>query len=166
MRDLDTSQEGVVAGPVTEPQYLVSLELDMPLFFSTFSTRDFDGQTYNRGEIRLGKVTPREAEVLVWNQDDVWTDGSLTGSFQRSPVKIHWAYSDTDPILLFDGIINNTTPQNDGWLRVQCTRTSPKLYPGTRIRPPLANHLPAVGYSIQFDGVTITVERANSNAST
>lgn len=164
MINFSPEQEAAVAGPVTEPQYLIEIELDQPYFFSTRAGVFWDGNAYGAGEVQLGRVSHDSAELTIDNHDFRHTGNALDGYYLGSPVRVLWAYDqDADPapapIVLFDGIIS-ATPQVGDWLAVSCRRTPPRVYPFTKLRPPLANHLPSAGYMLQFDGRVLRIEVA------
>lgn len=181
MRTLTTAQDATVAGPVSEPQYLVEINLDQPYYWSTRASRDYNGETYALGGIQVVRVSPDACELRMDNHDYTYTRGALEGDYLRGEVKVYWAYEakaealyvergywesgytaeydDTSPapILLFDGVID-ATPEIGEWLTIQCTRTPPKLYPFKKLRAPLANFLPSAGYVLQFDGQVLRIE--------
>lgn len=164
MITLSPEQEAAVAGPVTEPQFLIEIELDQPYFFSTRKTVLLGGANYVAGDVRLGRVSRDSAELMINNHDYRHTNDALDGVYMRAPVRILWAYNQDaspapDPIVLFEGIIS-ATPQPGEWLSVTCSRTPPGVYPFTKLRPPLANHLPSAGYMLQFDGQVLRIEVA------
>lgn len=164
MITLSPEQEAAVAGPVTAPQFLIEIELDQPYFFSTRADVTVDGNTYVAGAVQLGRVSHDSAELMINNHDYRHTGNALDGAYLRSPVRVLWAYDqDADPapapIVLFEGIIS-ATPQVGNWLSISCRRTPPRVYPFTKLRPPLANHLPSAGYMLQFDGQVLRIEVA------
>lgn len=164
MITLSPEQEAAVAGPVTAPQFLIEIELDQPYFFSTRADVTVDGNAYVAGDVQLGRVSHDHADLMVINTDYRHTGNALDGVYLRSPVRVLWAYDqDADPapapIVLFEGIIS-ANPQVGEWLSVTCRRTPPRVYPFTKLRPPLANHLPSAGYMLQFDGQVLRIEVA------
>lgn len=164
MRTLSTEQAAAVAGPVTEPQYLVEITLDSPRFLSTRATVILSGNTYTTGDLQVGPVRHDSAELMIANHDDSLTAGAEDGAFLRQPVKILWAYgaatgdaSEPVPITRFEGIIS-ATPEIGEWIKVECSPTPPKLYPFQRLRPPTANFLPSAGYVLAWDGAVLRIE--------
>jgi hypothetical protein len=181
VRTLSTAQQAAVDGPVTEPQYIVKIQLDQLYYWSTRSTVVFGGNTYTPGNIQLGRVAQESCEIQVYNTDYGFTRGAQDGDYLRGEVEVYWAYGPkTSPlyveegyweegytetydattpvaIRLFKGVINST-PDIGEWLRVMCSRTPPRLYPFRKLRPPLANHLPSAGYVLQFDGNVLRIE--------
>jgi len=153
VRTLDAGQITATDGPVTEPQYLVDIELDIPLFLS--SRADVGG--YTAGLLRMGRVAPDSVELLIENYDYRHTTNAQDGVYLRKPVKIWWAYGDETRILMFDGVVFGT-PMISEWLSVTVRREPPRLYPFTKLRQPLANFLPSAGYVIQFDGQVLKIE--------
>lgn len=181
MRDLTPEQQAAVAGPVTEPQYLVYIELDQPYYLSTRSEVDFGGNTYIPGRLQLNKVAQESCDLLVDNTEYLFTQGAQNGEYLRNPVEVYWAYGPRRGVryvkpgywkagytvesdetvpgaqLIFRGVVNST-PSISEWLSVQCARTPPRLYPFRKMLPPHANFLPSAGYVLPFDGNVIRIE--------
>ena len=178
---LTTAQAATVAGPVSEPRYIVDIELDQPYHLSTRDDVSVNDALYTAGTLKLGKVSEETAELQIENFSYQHTQNAIAGVYMRNPVKIWWAYSakeaayyvqqgywqegyieepdSTEPgvILMFEGIISGT-PDIDEWLSITAKRSAPKLFPFAKIRPPVANHAPNAGYSVPFDGALLKIE--------
>lgn len=181
MISLSAAQQAAVDGPATLPQFLVEIQLEQSHYYSTRAERAYNGNTFIPGHVRLGRVTPDRAELWINNADYIHTDNALDGVYMRNSVKIWWAYDaahapryvqkgywqagytaepdDTEPapLLRFEGIIS-ATPEIDNWISIVAERTPPRRYPFARLRPPFANHLPSVGYTLQFDSQVLRIE--------
>lgn len=181
MIDLTPEQEGAVSGPITEPQYLMQIDLDQPYFWSTRQNATFNDDQFVRSELQLGQITNDTANFQFRNEGCKFSAAAEDGVFHRNRVRIWWAYgpkpgvyyvdpgywdpgytvepdSDVpDPILLFDGLIYSM-PVIDDWISVVARRTAPTLFPRKIIRPPIANHLPSPGYSVAFDGAILQIQ--------
>lgn len=178
MKPFSPVQDAAISGPITQPQYLVYVELDQPYYWSTYDNTSALGQTWSNRGIRIGTVTGHEASFAVENFDYRHTENALSGVYQRGLVRIYWAYPIEDspyveegywedgyvsdvnePIvnLMFEGIIASC-PVVDYWLDIRAIRTPPRMFPFQRIRPPFANHLPPPGYIVEFDSQILRVE--------
>lgn len=161
------AQDAEVSGIVREPCYVIAIELDQPYFWSTRQEVTFDDMQFIPGfiERETFKLKNDELSFSFYNEDYVHTDNARAGVYARKRVRVWWAYghgSDPeetypDPILRFDGMIYET-PLIDQWISVVAGQTPPERVPGTRLRPPYANHLPSPGYTVQFDGAILRVE--------
>lgn len=152
MRDLDTQQIDAVAGPFTDHNYLINIELDEPYQWTTGAPR----ATFVTGPVRVGAVSAERVTLYVYNEDYKHTQNVVQGAYLGSTVTVSWAYDEADPITIFVGIIT-AIPELDEWLRIECERQGPRVYPRGRFLPPEFNHLPAPGYSVEFDGASITI---------
>lgn len=181
MKTLTAAQAATVAGPVSEPQFLVEITLDQPYYWSTRSVREYNGNTYQTGGVQVLRVSDDSCTLRIDNHDWSFTNGALDGDFLRQPVSVLWAYEskaqalyvergywepgytseydDTPPDVIprFEGIIN-ATPEIGEWITVECSKTPPRFYPFRKLRPPLANHLPSSGYLLTFDGDLLRIE--------
>lgn len=178
MKPFNPAQEAAVSGPITEPQYLVYIELDQPYFWSTRSAVTALGQDWSPSGVRVQSVSGSRATLMVENDDYRHTESALSGVYQRGDVRIYWAYPIPDspyvedgyweddyvsdanePIvdLIFEGLIY-ACPLVDFWLTIEANRTPPRMFPFQRIRPPFANHLPPEGYMVEFDNQILRVE--------
>lgn len=179
MRALTPEQLERVEGPVTQPMYLVQIELDAPMHLSTREELSWNGQTWLNGLIHLDRVGPDSASLRIHNSDYRYTTPALQGAYQRKPVRIWWGYgagqyaeyfapgyiapgyvrgpSLGEPILLFDGLIS-AIPEIGEWLRIELTRSPPRRYPRWRVLPPRTNHLTPAGAVIVFGGESYRLE--------
>lgn len=178
MRTLTPEQLERVERQVTEPCYIISIELDKNEVWPTNSAQG----SPEPGRIRMGKISGEEARFSFWNENYQWTQNSITGVYLRRNVQVYWAYGPNDTpyyvnpgywqpnyttepvnseglelIQLFDGFIYSM-PRIDAWIEVVARATPPKLYPSRIIRQPFANFLPPAGYSVQFDGAILQIE--------
>ena len=160
-----SSQDVQVDGPITEPCYVMQIDLDQPYLWSTRQRVEFDDMTFEPGSIQWGHLKNDELSFSFWNEDYRHSDNARSGAYARKRVRVWWAYghgddSDEtypDPILRFDGYIN-ATPVIDSWISVIASQVPPKKFPSARLRPPFANHLPVAGYPVPFDGAILRVE--------
>lgn len=181
MLDLTPLQEQSVSAEVRRPNFLVTITLDQTLRYATRADTTWQGNFYEAGKIQLGRVSHKQAEFKIDNHDYSFTAGALAGSYMRAPVEIYWAYEGVleseyvepgywaegyvqgagslilNPILIFRGMIYET-PRIENWLSVVCHRMPPRLYPFRKLRPPLANHTPSVGYTITFNGQVLNIQ--------
>lgn len=176
-----TPKENATRGTTTTPQFLIDIDLDQPYHFSTFDEREFNGETYVPGFVRLGRYDNDQCDLSIWNDGYRHTQNALGGVYQLAPITVWWAYgprpdphyvspgywqpgytADPDmtlpePMIVFKGFVY-AFPQVDAWLSLVCRRHAPKLYPGRRLRPPFANFTPSAGYTIQFDDQVLKIE--------
>lgn len=179
MKDLTPTQLARVTGPVTEPMFLVQIELDAPMHLSTHDTTTWNGQTWISGTLNLYNVNPEGTSLRIHNTDYRYTTPALQGAYQRKPVKIWQAYGTGqlanyfepgyitpgyisgpplgEPLLVFDGLIS-AIPEIGEWLRIELTRSPPRRYPRWRVLPPRANHLTPAGAVIVFGGESYRLE--------
>lgn len=160
-------QDAQIAGPITEPCYVVQIDLDTPKFWSTRQPVAFDGMYFEPGFIQEDslKIANDELRFSFYNENFQHTNNARSGIYARARVRVWWAYgigddplgSYPDPILRFDGFVYET-PSIDEWISVVAAQTPPKRFPSPRLRPPFANHLPTAGYTVQFDGAVLRVE--------
>lgn len=152
MRSLDADQLASVAPIITDPNYLITIQLDEPYQWATGAPR----ATFVAGPVVVGAISPDRATLYVHNEDYKHTQNVVQGSYLGSTVTISWAYDEATPITYFVGVIT-AIPELDEYLRIECERQGPRVYPRGRFLPPLFNHLPSPGYSIEFDGASITI---------
>ena len=152
MRNLDTEQYDSTQGARREPNYLVEIDINGIQKWATSKQHE----DFSPGPILVGDFSGSRGVVWVWNEDYKYTEEVIAGSFLGNEVKISWAY-DGDPINVFSGIIEMIDIEDGEWLRISCDREGPKKYPLGRFLAPEYNHLPTPGYSIEFDGSSITI---------
>lgn len=178
MNTYSLNVEQALIGPITEPQYLVYIELDQPYYWSTRAAVTADGHDWSPAGVQVKSVSGSRAVLMVENDSYRHAENAMSGAYQRGAVRIYMAYPlpdddyvedgywdddyvsrETEPVLdlQFTGIVDVSTPV-DYWLSVEAHRTPPRMFPFQRIRPPFANHLPAEGYMITFDGQVLRVE--------
>ena len=179
MRTLSTVQAAQVAGPVTTPQYLIVLSLDQDYYLSTRKSVGWFGVEWVAdGRVEVESVSPDEATIRLDNLSFEHTANILAGAYAGNVLSVlqgyttedvpyidsdYWAADYVDsgdlmqPIVLFSGVIHSF-PAIDSQVVIRAKRLPPKRYPFTRLRPPIANHLPGDGYVVTFDGDTLTVE--------
>jgi hypothetical protein len=118
VRTLTAGQQAAVAGPVTEPQYLVYIELDQPYYLSDRMPVMFDGNLYQPGSLQIDRVAHDAAELKIDNHDYHLTNGALDGSYMRGAVEVYWAYpgpSAPSPITNGDFASDEGWTLGDGW---------------------------------------------------
>ena len=183
MRDLDIYQSDAVDRNVTAPRYLVRLHLEDPMHLSTRDTLVYAGAVWVQSDIRIGRVSELTATLSVRNTDWIFSANAFRGEYTYRPVEILFAYpyieapppyfpegyldfpieeyvqspDMVDIITLFAGHISDINSIGD-WLEVTAVRTEEKRYPSVKIRPPLANHLPAPGQIITWKGQTYRID--------
>lgn len=180
MINLTTAQAATVAGPVSEPQYLVTVDLDTEYNYTTRDEVATDDRLFIRGGIRRLSVSNGRAEFGFYNEDFQHTQNVINGIYRNNPVSVWWAYGakqlahyvevgyweegytegpdDTTPgrILIFTGVIDQVSFDDEcEWLRITAKRMFPTR---TRLLPPFANFLPSAGYVLQFDGQILKIE--------
>src|SRR5690606_10712878 len=118
---------------------------------STGETVTSDAICWKGGETKADSMTVgmTSATLKLRNPDYKYTAPALRGSFVFNPVKIWFAYPGAQSILIFSGFISEVSSIND-WITLNCTRNHLKRYPAVKIRPPIANHLPANGQVIHW----------------
>lgn len=179
MINLSPEQLAAVLAVVTNPRYLVKIDLDEERYFSTRDQVAVDDEVYVPGYLQLRSISDQTAEFSLYNENYIHTQNAINGVYMGNRVQIWWAYSAAQVALyvergyweegytdeygaeperfkLFDGIIDSF-PVIDDWLSVSCTRVAPRRYPFAKIRPPIANHAPVAGYSIFFDGALLKI---------
>lgn len=181
MRTIDPYHNVVIDRDITAPTYLVAIVLNDPMNLSTREGVDSGGIWWESSKLQVNSVGIDTATLRIDNHDYAFTAGAMTGAYLRKPVKIYSAYSlprhmfrpyfepgyfdvgyfievyAATAVLLFDGYITDT-PDIGEWLTIEATRSLPKKYPSVIIRKPLANHLPATGMVIEWDGETYRIE--------
>lgn len=154
MRSLNSAQAQATERTRTNPNYFITIELD-DHYQWTSSTPAVNADP---GPVLVGSVSGERATLFVYNDDDRFTQDVIQGAYLGNFAAIAWAYEDADPILIFTGMITSIPDVDDnGWMRVECERSGPRVYPKGRFLPPQFNHLPPPGYSLEFDGALITI---------
>lgn len=185
MRTLDPYLQLFVDKTITEPRYLVSLTLNEPMNLSSRGGVSVLDEWWEPSELQIENVGLDTASIRIWNQDYEFTAGAVSGAYIRSPVQIYACYpvgvldpyivdvdgnpsdywpvnyvqspTSTTPLLMFDGFIIGT-PEIGEWLTIECQRSLPKRYPLQKIRPPIANYLPATGMLVPWKGEVYRIE--------
>lgn len=165
---------------ITEPRHLIQVELDTVLNLSTHDDLSISGIAWLQGEVQFVNVSDNSAVIRVYNPDYRYTHGAIQGSYHLNPVKIYAAYPRpgewepyidnpdyVDPVYfvytdivafyeLFSGRIAEITEVKE-WLTIRCEKNETTRYPRIKLRSPLANHLPAEGSLIQWQGETYRI---------
>lgn len=137
--------------------FLIDITLDEPLHLSTRQEVVFGGVTYSKGRI-AGEVqiSQDEASFGIINDSYKYTTPSITGVYQRAPVKIWWWYEGS-PMLIFEGNISHFD-QITSVLGVVASRSAARRYPTLRVLPPVANYVAAEGSVFTIGGNTYRLE--------
>lgn len=175
-------QSAAISGPVNAPNFLISIELDVPYHWATRQSMMLGDTLYEAGNVQLRRISPDQVDLRVENDGYRHTQNAMSGVYLRSRVSVRWAYAEKrepqyvepgywqhgytdDPEMpgapqdfpQFEGIIYGI-PEVDEWLTIIARREPPRLYPFQKLVPPIANHLPSTGYVLQFDGQAFRIE--------
>jgi hypothetical protein len=166
---------------ITEPRYLIQLELDTVINLSTHDELSIDGISWVQGNVQFINASDTAAVLRIYNTDYKYTQGAVRGSFHMNPVTIYAAYPRPDewePYIddpdyvdtvyfvytdvvaffeIFSGRIAEITEIGE-WLTIRCEKNETTRYPKVKLRSPLANHLPAPGALIQWQGETYRID--------
>jgi hypothetical protein len=181
MRDLNPPLIAAVNRRTVKPIFLIEAELNAPMFLSTRDGISFNDSFFSPGEVQDVFVSDNESSFSIYNRDYQFTNGALRGSYLRNIAKIYSAYAmgagffppyvtpgywpdnyiktpeNTIPETIFVGRISSVEIVGE-WIQVECERDLPRKYPRGKIRPPLANHLPAAGQVVLWKGETYRIE--------
>ncbi|GEM_PF-4490580 len=177
MRTLNPEQFASLTQRVTEPRYLVQITLDRTYYCSSHGDVVWKGQTWSGNDLVVGQVSPERCSLKVGNSDYRHTAAAMSGAYQRQPVQVWWAYQHAPqayaeagywaddyaegqtitPILLFDGLVSSC-PSIGLQMDIEAETQPPRQFPSTRIRAPLANHLPPVGFTLTWGGEVYRIE--------
>lgn len=156
MRTLDATTEAEIAKAVTSPGYLVEIDTQPPVRFSTRGSLVYDGNLYLDGA-SVRKVAPgaSKAEIQIPNHDNAASALVLGYGLEDVAVRIYAIHGDapTARDLLWSGVIDGAE-LSTRWARLTCSAAarSGGAVPDIVIAPPLCNHLPAPGTSFLWNG--------------
>lgn len=154
MRSTTPGQEAATTKKRREPNFYISIDLDDEYEWTT--STPVPGA--DPGPVLLGEVSGEQATIFVYNGDYRYNQDVIQGAYLGGAVSVSWAYEGEDQIPIFVGFIVSIPDCDDnGWMRVECDRTGPAVVPKGRFLPPIFNHLPPPGYSLEFDGASITI---------
>ena len=180
MKELPVEVEEGLDAPTIEPTLLIELELDEPLYLSTWGEYTYGEKTYVPGYvIDQPEISQDQCAFSIINEDYRHTTAALTGAYLRLPVSIYWSdgapvpfpivepgYFEEDyyewdgrpaPILLFRGNLTQFT-QITSVLGVVATRSAARRYPTLRVLPPIANFVRPEGAIVHFGDYTFRLE--------
>jgi len=167
-RTLATGIAAALAGPITEPIYLIQLNFSVVLRYSTAGDRSWNGYSWIGNGAALeswaqesgGRIRGR---VSVPNADNS-ISAVVLGEGARGNTCCIWVADGTavatdDPVQIFDGVMDAC----DIGLRVGIDIVSDQyqraFLPRVVVAPPTFNHLPARGSTITWAGETYELER-------
>lgn len=181
MRTVLPLASGSIDRIITEPRYLIQLELDRVINVSTHDDLSIDGISWVQGEVQFMNASDTGAVFRIYNTNYKYTEGAVRGSYHLKPVTIYAAYPRhgewapyiddpdyVDPVYfvytdavaffeIFSGRIAEITEIGE-WLTIRCEKNETTRYPKVKLRSPLANHLPSPGTLIQWQGSTYRIE--------
>lgn len=169
-RELTTALADALARAVTEPLYLVQIDLaGQSLRYSSAGAVSWLDQTWLPAGLRVEELRPAEAggqegRLALANQDNVLSALLLAESLYDRRVRIWTLYGrgpwdEEDAVLLFDGALDGARldpyrAELDLVSQDAGTAYSPRLY----VDPPLCRHLPAPGTVVAWEGERYVLE--------
>jgi len=163
-RTLPASISTAVAQPVTQPGYLIQIDADSTLRYSSRATMSYNGQSWLGGARvdRLDTARGGDAAVALPNVDNALSALILADALTDKRIRIWGIYSDspTDAELLFDGLVDGADAIGalECVLNLTDNGSARSSIPDVTIGPPLANHLVPPGTQISWGTTTSTVE--------
>ena len=155
-RPLPPGMDARTSAQVTEPVYLVDLDVDPNnLRYTNGPTVIYDGATYLESDVRVRiSATPT---ISITNENLQLGYAVLSNLLTGRQVDIYQYYEDTQYLVhLFNGQMG--PPSVGDRVVIRCKRYAPLKTPRTRIAAPLANWVPKKGTRfVTVDG-TITLE--------
>lgn len=151
MRPLSSATQTAVAGPVTQPIYLVLLGFDTPVRLSSRGVVDYDSATWLEASFELSDDTLRIFNESAQIGQIVLTEGTAGRS-----VKVYQFYDAADVLLQFDGEMGEA--RIGEFVDITLKRRPPNRTPRDFVNEPVFSHLPAPGTRIVTPKQTIVIE--------
>ena len=162
MRTLTASMLAAIAKTITNPVFLIKIDLGSKYVYAT--TREiitYDTNEYNYVGARVIDINGTRVRFSLFNFDREISTLALAGQIQGNEVEVYLHY-EGETIGRFTGLLDSPTFSGDyntaGFSCVSEYSLSNK-WPPNRLRPPVANHLPAAGTVINIGPWEITLER-------
>lgn len=150
-RSYDSAAIVAMAGPVTAPLYLIAMDFEPCVYFSTRETYSWDGRSWLAAGVELSRPGSINPSVSVFNEDTLFGQLVLTKGTAGRSVKIWQAerlsvgYS--TPQMIFAGQMGPGSVGTN--VVIQCRRGKPSRSPRHYIESPVFNHLPKSGTRIE-----------------
>tara|TARA_R100001143_G_scaffold61969_1_gene64045 strand:- start:11821 stop:12342 length:522 start_codon:yes stop_codon:yes gene_type:complete len=169
-QNLTAGQTTAITAPVRHPRLLVQITLAATtLRLSYAETVTFDGNTFSKSgvlvsDVKNGKGGIVTARLKIPNEENVYTQLTLSGAFDFAPVKI-WQYYGTgnpstdDVIVLLDGEIY-AVPDMGPAIVFDCATTGAmtRMMPDLTLGAPDLNHMPFAGQQFRIGNEVYIVE--------
>jgi hypothetical protein len=162
MRTLSAPMLASIAKTITDPVFLIKIDFGSKYVYAT--TREiitYDLNEYNYTGARILNISGTRVRFSLLNFDREISALALAGQIQGNEVEVYLHY-EGETLGRFTGLLDSPTFSGDyntaGFTCVSEYSLSNK-WPSNRLRPPVANHLPAAGTVINIGPWEITLER-------
>lgn len=162
MRTLTAGMLAEIAKTITDPVFLIKIDFESQFIYAT--TREaisYGGDDYNFLGATIRSIDGTKVRFTLPNFDRVIGGLALAGQIQGNSVEVFLHYNG-ETIGRFVGLLDSPTFSGDynttGFSCVSEYSLSNK-WPAGRLRPPVANHLPAAGTVIHIGPWEIELER-------
>lgn len=155
----DSATEIATAADVTEPFWLVMMDFDPAIRFSTAGTIDWDGHSWVAGPIEVD--FDDSPTLTIFNESTLIGQTVLVKGTAGRTVCLYQGHYNasghTVPRLMFIGELGESVI--DTYVTIQCKLSPPQYTPRHTVSPPVFNHLPKAGTRIETLSETIILER-------
>ena len=162
MRTLTAGMLAEIAKTITDPVFLIKIDFGSKFVHAT--TREviiYNSDEYNYVGAKIRDIDGTKVRFSLLNFDREISALALAGQIQGNSVEVFLHYNG-ETIGRFVGLLDSPTFSGDyntaGFSCVSEYSLSNK-WPANRLRPPVANHLPAAGTLIYIGPWEIELER-------
>jgi hypothetical protein len=162
MRTLSTTVSAAISKKVTQPVYLLRLQIGTEWKISTWDTDiSWNGVNWTASGAKVSNLTAGGC-TLTLPASDFWLGAILNNQPRNQAISIYEHHTDTtqspqaDAVLLFAGVMDRITISAN--IRITCLENSQaKGFPITSIDTPTFNYLLSSGDRITWGADTIIV---------
>lgn len=151
---VDSASQTALAKRITQPCYLISLELDTTRHLSTRGDVSWNSITWSGALVALKSAQDWSTVSLEFIDLDFHLQQYLSGGYWRGQSCAVYLYipDTSDAVELFAGVLTAATLGARVQLSAQRSGVKTRWTPTVRLEAPLCNHLVAPGTTVTWDG--------------
>jgi len=162
MRTLTAGMLVEIAKTITNPIFLIKIDFGAQFLYATTRERVmYGGDNYSYLGATVESIDGTKLRFTLPNFNREISALALSGQIENQSVDVYLYYNG-EAIGRFSGLLDSPTfsgDYNTAALSCVSSYSLSKKWPATRLRPPVANHLPPAGTVIYIGPWEITLER-------